>query len=55
MLHFAIALIILLKLMILPLLWGDEAPFIFGFPAFVVQKINAIIAVINWLIDKIFN
>jgi hypothetical protein len=52
---FVIILIVLGILMTLPLWWDAMAPSIFGFPAFVVREINAIIAGINWLIDEIFN
>ncbi|MBW6519347.1 MAG: hypothetical protein K0A89_12730 [ANME-2 cluster archaeon] len=51
---FAIALIVLAILMILPLWWDAMAPSIFGFPAFVVQEINAINDGIHWWIDQIF-
>lgn len=52
---FAIIIIILAILMTLPLWWDAMAPSIFGFPAFIVQKINEIIYGINWLINEIFN
>ncbi|MCL7475500.1 MAG: hypothetical protein M8352_05600 [ANME-2 cluster archaeon] len=51
---FAIALVVLTILMTLPLWWDAMAPSIFGFPAFVVQEINAINDGIHWLIDQIF-
>lgn len=41
--------------MTLPLWWDAMAPSIFGFPAFVVREINAIIDGIKWLIDQIFS
>ena len=52
---FAIILVILAILMTLPLWWDAMAPSIFGFPAFVVREINAIIDGIKWLIDQIFS
>jgi len=52
---FVIILVVLAILMTLPLWWDAMAPSIFGFPAFVVREINAIIDGINWLIDEIFN
>ncbi|MCL7413806.1 MAG: hypothetical protein M8353_09350 [ANME-2 cluster archaeon] len=52
---FAIAIIILAILMTLPLWWDAMAPSIFGFPAYIVQEINAINDGIHWLTDQIFN
>lgn len=52
---FTIALCILAILMTLPLWWDAMAPSIFGFPAFVVQGVNAINDGIHWLIDQIFH
>jgi len=50
-----LCMIILLILGTLPLWWDYMAPSILGFPAFLLNEINAFIDAVKWLFDKIFN
>jgi hypothetical protein len=49
-----LGLIILAIMGTLPLWWDTMAPSIFGFPAYLMNEINAYINAIKWLIDRIF-
>jgi hypothetical protein len=51
---FYIGFIFLLIVITLPLWWDTMSPYIFGFPSFLKQEINAYIEAIKWLWDSIF-
>lgn len=49
-----LALIVFLIMGTMPIWWDAKASYLFGFPAYLTNEIDAYIEAVKWLIDRIF-